>query len=138
MTAPVSRWDNELVQGMALTADGVHAHQMERVDALRKRQAEYLASLPVEPKAAIRAALDKMHPDGWSYPVGFEEALHLSKALRPMIQHLDTSTPGPDRDALLWIADRIRAGLEDAERSLDQIAGILQQPLRLPDEARGG
>lgn len=128
---PVTTWDNEEVKGAALCADSVHADYLKRVNELRTRQADYRASLPTEPKEAIRAAMRAMHPKGESYPGAFEEAMHLSKAIRPMVEMLQTDDRGPDRDALLWIADRIAFGLEGVATKLDHISEILDTPGRI-------
>ena len=57
MTRPVNTWENERVNGMALSVDRVHAITMKQVEDLRKRHADYEASLPVEPLEIIKAAL---------------------------------------------------------------------------------
>lgn len=134
MTSPVSTWENEKVKGAALCCTRTLNRGRAEVEKLRARQAEYLASLPTEPKEVISAALKEMHLNGESYPGAFEEAMHLSKALRPMIEHSDTDEPGPDRDALLWIADRIMFGLERTARNLDHISEILGNPRRIERE----
>lgn len=138
MTRPVTSWENEAVRGMAFTSERAHARDMKEIEALRKQQADYEALLPVEPMEVIKAALETMHPDGGeNYPKGFEEALHLSHALRPMVETLDTDEPGPDRDALLYIANRIAFGLEKAARQLDHISNTLGNPDRIEREAKG-
>lgn len=136
MTRPVTNWENEAVRGMAFTSERAHARDMKEIEALRKQQADYEALLPVEPMEVIKAALETMHPDGDSYPEGFEEAMHLAHALRPMVETLDTDEPGPDRDALLYIADRIMFGLENAARKLDHISALLGTPERIERESR--
>lgn len=137
MTRPVTSWENEAIRGMALSGERIHARDMKKIEALRKQQADYEALLPVEPIEVIKAALETMHPDGGeNYPKGFEEALHLSHALRPMVETLDTDEPGPDRDALLYIADRIMFGLENAARKLDHISALLGTPERIERESR--
>lgn len=137
MTRPVTNWENEAARGMALSSERTHARDMKKIEALRKQQADYEALLPVEPMEVIKAALETMHPDGGeNYPKGFEEALHLSHALRPMVETLDTDEPGPDRDALLYIADRIMFGLENAARKLDHISALLGTPERIERESR--
>lgn len=105
MTRPVSLWENEQVEGYALCAEFILNDNRAKVDALRQRQAAFEATLPTDPEAIVDAALRLMHPNGATYPGKFEEALHMAKALRPMIRDLDTANPGPDRDALLWFAD---------------------------------
>ena len=138
MTQPVTKWENEAVKGMACTTNWVHREFMQQVDALRKREADYLDSLPVEPTEAILAALRTMHPDGDGYPEGFGEAMHLAHALRPMIESLETDESGRERDALLYIADRIAFGLEKAARQLDHISETLGNPGRIEREAKRG
>ena len=137
MTRPVTSWENEAIRGMALSSERIHARDMKKIEALRKQQADYEALLPVEPIEVIKAALETMHPDGDSYPEGFEEAMHLAHALRPMVETLDTDEPGPDRDALLYIADRIMFGLANAARKLDHISETLGNPGRIEREAKG-
>lgn len=136
MNRPVSDWENEGVDGAALCVPSVLEADREKVDRLRKQQAEYLAMLPVELNEVISAARRAMHPEGHSYPDAFEEVMHLSRALRPMVEHLQTDDHGPDRDALLWIADRIMFGLEGTSRKLDHISQILGNPARLKREAQ--
>lgn len=127
---PVDPWENQITNGMALRCDRVHTEDLKRVEELRARQESYLASLPVEPEAVIDATLNEMNPHGESYPAGFEEALHLSHALRPMVEHLQTDDFGPDRDALLWIADRIMFGLEGTAMKFEHMSNILRGPHR--------
>lgn len=136
MTRPVTSWENEAVHGMACTSERLHARDMKEIEALRKQQADYEALLPVEPMEVIKAALRTMHPGGDSYPEGFEEAMHLAHALRPMVETLDTDEPGPDRDALLYIADRIMFGLEKAARQIDHISNTLGNPDRIERKAK--
>ncbi len=137
MNRRVSDWENEEVKGMALSCDSVHHDNMAKVKKLRDRQAAYRASLPTEPEAVRRAVDELLCPGAESYPGGFEEALHLSHALGPMITMLKTDVPGPDRDALLWIADHIMFGLEGASCAINQISDILGNPARIEDESRG-
>lgn len=132
---PVSLWANEEVGGYALCADFIVNDSRKKVDDLRKQQAAYLASLPAEPAAAVDAALKLMHPDGATYPGKFEDALHLSKALRPMIMDLDLEGAPFERDALLWIVDQIMWALYDLAPKLDNLADILGNPRRLHFEA---
>lgn len=131
---PVSMWENAEVKGMALSCDKIHEMDMDKIASLRAQQAKYEASLPADHQEAIKAAQKVMHPEGESYPDGFEASLHLSHALRPMIEVLDLSHPGPDRDALLWITDKIMFGLEDAQRNLDRITDILGNPAQVRRE----
>lgn len=132
---PVTMWENEAVKGMALSCDKIHENDMDEIAALRARQGKYEASLPVDPCDVINAVQDLMQPKSETYPDRFEESLHLSHALRPMIEMLDLSHPGPDRDALLWITDRIMFGLEDVQRNLDRIGDILGNPARVKRQA---
>lgn len=136
MTRPVTDWENEEVGFKALASDRCLASHLKKVENLRKQQADYLASLPVEPMEVIKVALETMQADGDKYPEGFEEALRLSHALRPMVETLDTDEPGPDRDALLYIADRIMFGLANAARKLDHISETLGNPGRIWREAK--
>ena len=67
-------------------------------------------------------------------PEGFEEALYLSFALEPMIHRLDTDEPGIERDALLFIAGRVRWGLERSAVKLDLISDLLCNPNQIKRE----
>ena len=134
MSDPVSIWDNERAKGLALTCDAIHAQEMAQVDALRQREAQYRACLPTEPKAAIAQAVKILNATADGYPEGFAEAMHLSVALSPLIATLTTDDPGPERDALLWIAGRIALGLYHSRQSLDRAVDTLTRPA---EAARG-
>ncbi|TXH26485.1 MAG: hypothetical protein E6Q99_04565 [Elusimicrobia bacterium] len=135
MNRPVTDWENEEVGGKALCADIVFQDGLAKVNALRQQQAAYLAALPTNPEAIISAALAVMHPKGASYPGKFEEAMHMAKALCPMIRALDIDQPSPDRDALLWFAGEVAWALEFLSRDLDHLSEILGNTKRIAREA---
>lgn len=128
---PVTVWENESVNGMALSHDRVHQLDMDKIEALRARQKGYLKSLPSNPEDCLRAAARLLHSGGDAYPEGFEEAFFLSFALAPMIKNLETDMPGPERSALLYVADRIQFGLSRFAPRLEEVADILGNPARL-------
>lgn len=133
---PVDSYVNEMVDGLALCADSIFEEKLAEVGRLRRRQADYLASLPTKADDCISAAVKILHHDSEEYPEGFEEALYLSFALEPMIRDLRTEDPGIERQALLYVADRVRWGLERASRKLDRVSDILCNPGRIEREER--
>lgn len=132
---PVSMYENEANHNMPLLSEGNFNRSMAEISRLRKQQADYLDSLPTTAEACGEAALRLRHPVGECYPEGFEEALYLSFALEPMIQHLNTDDPGIERDALLFLANRVRWGLERSVAKLDRISDLLGNPDRIRREA---
>lgn len=127
----VSTWENSEVDGKALCADLIYQQHVEKVEDLRGRQEAYLDSLPKDMESAIRAAFQLLHPDGRSYPEGIEEALHLSWALCSMVKEGNLDEEGCDRDAAIYIADRVAYSLHIATRRLDRIADTLRSPRRV-------
>lgn len=128
---PVTSHENEAVKGQALIDQKGLEKNREKVDELRAQHAEYLASLPTEPKDCMDEALRALGPDGGNYPEGFEEAMHLSHTLAPMIHHLDASQPGPEREAMLYVAERICVGLFNAAAAINHAGEALANPGRL-------
>jgi len=130
-TKPVRDWENAGVKGLALCGEDVFQENMQKVRELRDRQAAYLDSLPSDPPEAIRAALKLMHPPGDEYPEGIEEALHLSHALAALVKDGDLDEGGFNRDAALYVADRVAFAMHRATRQLDRISDILGNPGRI-------
>lgn len=52
-----------------------------------------------------------LQPDGQEFPQDYEEARHLSAALRSIIEAGNLDQPGPSRDAALFVADKLVEGL---------------------------
>ncbi|RJL09439.1 hypothetical protein [Paracoccus siganidrum] len=136
MIGRVMGWENAEVHGWALSSDNVFEEDMAKVRRLRKRQADYLNSLPTDPKVAISAARRLLHPGGAEFPDGFEEAMRLAWALVPMIEKLETERPAAEREAAIWIAQRVAEAIEVASERLEQIAEILDGPDRVERAAR--
>ena len=126
---PVSQSENEEVRGLALCCDSAFEDEMKLVDNLRSRQKAYRASLPTDPDEIITAALAAMYPGGGDYPDGFEEALHLSHALVVMVED-GIDDAGSNRDAAVYIADRVIECLRNLGRSLDQVGDLLSNRKR--------
>lgn len=137
LSAPkrVTAWENETVKGMALSHDRVHQLDLDKIEGLRARQRDYLKSLPTNPEDCLRAAAKLLHTGGDVYPEGFAEAFFLSFALVPMIKNLETDMPGPERSALLYVADRIKCGLSRFAPALEEVSDILGNPARLKRDA---
>ena len=133
---PVTSYENRQVHGLALCMDGILEDEVAKIQALRARQAAYCDSLPTDPSECITAATKALYSHGENYPRGLEEALHLSCALAPMINAPGYEEPGPERDALLWIAGRIQEYLQDAAGVIDRAADILGNPARIERESR--
>ena len=131
---PVSIWENELAHRLALCAEPHFVETVDQIKQLRDRQAEYLASLPSDPKECLSAALGALHQNGSDHPKGLEEAIVLSFALAPMIKDMMAGCHGPERDALLHVVDRIRSGLECAAAELNHVYAILENPSRIERE----
>lgn len=127
IVAPVTEWENTHASGLALLGEKYYQERLEYVQALRRRQATYLDSLPDEPKEAIQAAWAEMHPEGEKYPDGIEQALYLSYALAAQVKAGDAEDEGRSREAVLWVADRIALGLHRATFQLDRISDILRK-----------
>lgn len=125
---PVTDWENEEVHGKALSCRKLFEMDLAKVQALREREAAWQASLPKEAEEACKAALKEIcsQDNDWGEP--FKEAVYLSFALRPMIMHLRLDDHGPDRDALLWIVDRIQHRLEGEQARMDRVMDILGAP----------
>lgn len=128
---PVTKWDNKTYHGLPLSDDVMHRAFMDDVAELRARQQVYEETLPSTSHEALGAALRVMHPDGEEYPEGLEKALHLSCALRALINGRDLDAEGLERDAALWIAGELIDGLSTAATRLDHVSNIL-------DKARKG
>lgn len=122
---PVTDWENRSVHGLALVHEDLLKLELDDVNRLRARQAEYLASLPKEPGDAIKSARRIMHHDSENYPEGFEEALHLSYALETMVCSNDVDGPGPQHDAAVYISMRITSALLKTARQLARMSDIL-------------
>ena len=135
---PVTLWENDDVKGHALCAEYIFREDVERAQTFRERQSSYLASLPVDRKTAIEAALKTMHPKGETYLEGFENALHLSFALLALIKEGDLDADGRSRDSALYIADRLTTDLHFTARKLDHLSFILRNPARVEQGAKNG
>lgn len=133
---PVTMWENEEANGLALCSAPLFARKLDLISKLRNQQAEYYASLPTDPKECISAAMGALHEDGSDHPKGFEEALFLSFALGPMIKDMMAHCYGPDRAALLHVADQIKSGLESAATALNHAYAILENADRIECERR--
>jgi hypothetical protein len=130
-TAPVKHvtsYENQGVKGLALAAEGVLEMEFAEIAKLRKRQEDYLASLPVDPTECLSEALGTLEPGDESYPDGFEEAFYLSFAVGPMIRHLDGESYCSERDAMLYVADRVWDALMRLKPKLDHMKGVLCRP----------
>ena len=80
--------------------------------------------MPTEPDEIISEALKIMHPDAQLYPAGIEDALHLSYALFEMVKNGIDET-GPNRDAAMYIADRVNTDLIRAALELERLGHVL-------------
>lgn len=133
---PVNIWENEAAHRLPLCSARLFAERLDQITQLHDRQAEYLASLPSDPKECVSAALGVLHENDSDHPKGFEEALFLSYALGPMVKDLLADCYGPERDALLHVVDRIKSGLESAAAALNHAYAILENPDRIECEQR--
>lgn len=135
---PVTAWENEACDGLALLAAPNFRQSIEKAQELRDRQAAYLASLPTDPREVIRAALKLMHPTGNEYPDGIEEALHLSCALEALVKEGDLDVEGRSRDAALYVASQVSNAMHRAARQLSRVADILGNHGRLERDGQDG
>jgi hypothetical protein len=131
---PVLPHENRKVRGHALCSEGLFRAHVAEVEQLRARQAEYLASLPTDPREAIRAALELIHPNAEEYPDGIEEALHLSVALEALGAVSDDDAA---RAATAYVGACVSAALRRATRQIDLISDILHGTGRILREAAG-
>ena len=129
-TRPVTNWENQSVGGIALCSEGLFLDHVEDAKKLRERQAQYEASLPTEPDEVIRSARRILHPNGNSYPEGVEEALQLSCALAVIVRHGDLEVPSPERDAALYLAERLEDATRSAVGKLDRLSDVLSAKSR--------
>ncbi len=131
---PVLPHENRKARGYALCREGIFRAHVAEVEQLRARQAEYLASLPTDPREAIRAALELLHPNDEEYPDGIEEALHLSIAL----EALDAVNGNGDDAcaATAYVGARVSAALCRAAQQISLVSDILDNPGRLENPAR--
>ncbi|AUQ55169.1 hypothetical protein [Phaeobacter inhibens] len=133
---PISEHENKSVNGKALCADIVLAEEMERVSELRDRQAQFLATLPVEPQDAIDASFQILNPGMDDYIEGFEEALHLSHALAALIEKGDLEHDTREQDAAVFVSQQIARYLGQTRTRLDRLGYILRNPRRVEREER--
>ena len=129
-TRPVSDWENKSANFNALCCEAVFQSNVDHAKNLRDRQAVYLASLPTDPPEAIRAAIETLHPNGEEYPEGVEEALHLSFALAAIVKGGDLDHEGHERDAALYLSDRLCTAMGLATVSLKHTQHILKNSNR--------
>ncbi|SDX21377.1 hypothetical protein [Roseicitreum antarcticum] len=122
---PVTRWENDQCQGLALCVEPLFRGTVAHAEVLRARQKAYLDSLPTDPQEAIRAALKLMSDNGKKHPAGVQEALHLSYALGAMVSEGYLEGSEQSRDAALYVAYQLSDALCRATRQLDRIADIL-------------
>lgn len=133
----VSHWENENTKGLALCSQGIFEDYIEEAQKLRDRQAQYEASLPTDPAEIIAAAKSALQPDCGDYPEGLEEIRHLSTALTVLARHGDFDTHSPERDAAVYMSDRIERAVRRVVSQLDRVADVLGTPGRLEREATG-
>jgi hypothetical protein len=127
---PVSKWENESVNGMALSSDSIFDDDIKKIRQLRKRQAEYLNTLPTDPDAAIRIALDHLSHDYGQYPEGVEDALHLSAILMDALQYSKVSDLDFDPEAAIHVASQINKAIRKAVAALDRASDVLLNPAK--------
>lgn len=133
---PVTKWENQALNREVFMGLTVREGHLARVDKLRARQAEYLASLPTDPTECLSAALEVLQPDEYSsLPDGLEEAFNLAFAIEPMISDLMADDPSPALDALLFVARRVREGLEKTVPRIEHVIKIIGNPDRVTKEA---
>jgi len=128
---PVSDWQNDDVKGLALCCSGVFEKTIRDAESLRRKQAEYLATLPVEPEKALKAALKRLFPIGENYPSGFEDAFSCAFALDALIEQGDSGDEGPTRDATRYVSGKMIEAMMNLKRELDALGDILGNPGRL-------
>ncbi|MGR3515383.1 MAG: hypothetical protein ACU0GG_21675 [Paracoccaceae bacterium] len=122
---PVTRHENREAKGGALACDRVWKGHVEEVEELRRRQADYLATLPTEPHQAMEAIRKSMHPSGQSYPEGVERAYYFSLAIQALTKSEFLSEGGPESDAIYYLADVMEDDLRNVMGDLDHISAIL-------------
>jgi hypothetical protein len=132
MTAqrPVSPAENQEAHGLALACDMVFQSEMERIEALRNRQADYRASLPASHQEATAEAsalvADLIEEDEGGQVT---EAVHLSVALGAMLQN-DTNALGHNgnyKDAAVYISGRITEALFHIHGELEHLNNVLRK-----------
>ena len=138
MTAqPVTPWENAEVNGLALCHPYVLEREMEKVQNLRDRQAEYLASLPTAPEDCVAVALGILQGDKENdLPEGLQEAVSLSFAVRALAAEVTAHMQGPKCDALLFLADRLQERLQGTVDSIKRACDVLGNPAKLAFEKR--
>ncbi len=127
---PVSDAENIKVHGKALCDERLFLDHIKEVKGLREQQGAYLASLPTEPKDAIKAALRILHPSGENYPSGMEDAMQLSTAIVAMLRDDGIGGDGWMREAANHIAFQVEVYLHGLAEQIDRVSDILSNPGR--------
>lgn len=121
---PIANWENDQVNGFAVTCKSVFDDHKEKVEALRERQEAYEKSLPSDPVEAldeITSILNKL--DGITEPhYAARASLTIIKELS-MNGGLDDSTQMSE--AIYWLTNQGMEGLalmEDGVRRSNDIS----------------
>lgn len=122
---PVSDAENEGVGGLALCAQYLWDEKKKQIEEMRVRHEAYLASLPSEPLAAIRLALDELGAND-EVPEALERAHHMSVALGALARFGDPFNPSISRPATIYFTEQMEEALAAALAQLRRA----QAPLR--------
>lgn len=126
---PVSNYENESVNGHALCNPKLwEAHKAE-VERMRRRQTDYIASLPSYAPDAIRSALKVLAPDAEEMPPCLERAGHLSALLEVALRNGTEENLWQARESLAWAAERLATDLSDMQRLLATALDHLRAPI---------
>lgn len=73
-----------------------------------------------------------LQPEGQQFPQDYEEVRHLGPALRSMIEAGNLDQAGPDRDAALFVADKLVECLTSHTSSLNSLREAVRKSLGSP------
>ena len=127
--SPVTDWENRSVNGDAKAAPGVLASHVAKVKELRAKDEAWWASLPAEPRDAIKAIKDTLHPDGNEYPAGFQTLLHLSELISLAMSVYDADENTPTHEAMRWASELVASSARETAFELRKMSDVASKSL---------
>lgn len=115
---PVSDSENAETKGAALACEAIYQDNLQKVSRLRKRQAEYLASLPTEPTEKLTSIMELMKGEHDRFPDEAHQALNLSVMLEVFVKHGDMELHSPEHKAAIYVAEMITDNLHALQGKL--------------------
>lgn len=132
----VSSYENRRVSGLALCADQVFEDKIEEATELRKRQADYLASLPQDAEEVIATARARLEDDYGVFVKALEAAEHQSVALTCVLgQMFDGEALYPDQKAAEYLSMQVEDAVRTCKHEIKAALDVLRNPARIEREA---